>query len=303
MYNTACKSCLLLMLLPPSTPVPQSRFRFSKSSSISAQLENERQARAFAEEKAETLARQRALEGERMKELEKIREQLESLLQEERQAKKDEEIVRTLQVKRCYSPNNDAKKAIYFHARIVQIYKQITSLTTSLIQARILNEEWARRETLERLQEEQKAMLESERKKREEFERMQTDKERQLRGETIIRSIKRLYFHAHASYTSSEAQMRVEEMEKERVKLDRQLNMAQEKTRKANIGQEVLEAKIKVKEQEGLLERDKVEGSLSRLNSLAPSGSFYVRGRSEGGGRMPMRSASMRETSYSRSIR
>ena len=35
-------------------------------------------------------------------------------------------------------------------------------------------------------------------------------------------------------------------MEKERRKLDRQLDLAQEKTRKANIGQEVLEAKIKV---------------------------------------------------------
>ena len=64
---------------------------------------------------------------------------------QERQAKKDEEIVRTLQ-------------------------------------ARILNEEWARRETLERLQEEQKTLLEAERKKREEFERLQNDKEQQLRG-------------------------------------------------------------------------------------------------------------------------
>ena len=61
-------------------------------------MESERQLRANAEEKAETLARQRALEGDRMKELEKIKEQLESLLEEERQAKKDEEIVRTLQV-------------------------------------------------------------------------------------------------------------------------------------------------------------------------------------------------------------
>ncbi len=117
---------------------------------LGAQLETEKQARADAEEKAETLARQRVIEGERMRELEKIREQLESLLEEERQAKKDEEIVRTLQ-------------------------------------ARILNEEWARRETLERLQEEQKALLEAERKKREEFERNQAEKERQLRGMTSAR--------------------------------------------------------------------------------------------------------------------
>ncbi len=102
-----------------------------------------------------------------------------------------------------------------------------------------------------------------------------------------------------------EAQIRVEEMEKERTKLDRQLYLAQEKTRKANIGQEVLEAKYKVKEQEGMMLHDKEQGSLSRLGSLNPSASFMVRHHrsSEGGGRMPMRSASMRETSYSRSIR
>ena len=106
----------------------------------------------------------------------------------------------------------------------------------------------------------------------------------------------------------AEAQNRVEEMEKERRKLDRQLNLAQEKTRKANIGQEVLEAKIKVKEQESIMEK---EGSLSRMTSLNPSASFYVRNRHAGStmsctdrpSYMPMRSASMRETSYSRSIR
>ena len=55
-----------------------------------------------------------------------------------------------------------------------------------VFQARILNEEWARRETLERLQEEQKSMLEHERKKREEFERQQNEKETQLRGRNIV---------------------------------------------------------------------------------------------------------------------
>ncbi len=44
----------------------------------------------------------------------------------------------------------------------------------------------------------------------------------------------------------SEAQKRVEEMERERQKLDRQLDLAQEKSKKANLGQEVLEAKMKV---------------------------------------------------------
>jgi len=35
-------------------------------------------------------------------------------------------------------------------------------------------------------------------------------------------------------------------MERERQKLDRQLDLAQEKSKKANLGQEVLEAKMKV---------------------------------------------------------
>merc|ERR1719188_1852746 len=209
-----------------------------------------------AEENAATLVRQRELDEKKMRELEAIR----TLLDEERQAKKDEEIVRTLQ-------------------------------------ARILNEEWARRETLERLQEEQKSMLEHERRKREEFERQQNEKEGQLR----------------------DAQKRVEEMERERRKLDRQLDLAQEKTKRANLGQEVLEAKMRVKEQEHTLERDK-DSAASRMTSLNPSASFYVRNRGSnvnvsggGGGHtargegrsgyLPMRSASMRETSYSRSIR
>ena len=67
------------------------------------------QARVNAEEQAATLQRQRIIEEKKMAELENIRTQLESLLEEEKQAKKDEEIVRTLQ-------------------------------------ARILREEWARRE-------------------------------------------------------------------------------------------------------------------------------------------------------------
>ena len=52
-----------------------------------------------AEENAATLVRQRELDEKKMRELEAIRTQLEELLDEERQAKKDEEIVRTLQVR------------------------------------------------------------------------------------------------------------------------------------------------------------------------------------------------------------
>ena len=48
-------------------------------------------------------------------------------------------------------------------------------------------------------------------------------------------------------FNLSDAQKRVEEMERERRKLDRQLDVAQEKTKRANLGQEVLEAKMRVR--------------------------------------------------------
>ena len=124
-------------------------------------------------------------------------------------------------------------------------------------------------------------------------------------------------------------------MEKERKKLDKQLDHALEKAKAANHGQEVLETKIKVcamliikniqcritkynsqvrmlavhfdvyiisqiQEQETETEIDKE--AASRVSSLAPSASFYVKNRDRPS-YMPMRSASMRETSYSRSIR
>ena len=48
-------------------------------------------------------------------------------------------------------------------------------------------------------------------------------------------------------FLNADAQKRVEEMERERRKLDRQLDLAQEKTKRANLGQEVLEAKMRVR--------------------------------------------------------
>ena len=43
-----------------------------------------------------------------------------------------------------------------------------------------------------------------------------------------------------------EAQKLVEEMEKEKRKLDKQLDLVQEKTKRAYLSQEILEAKMKV---------------------------------------------------------
>lgn len=50
------------------------------------------------------------------------------------------------------------------------------------LQARVLREEWERREELEQLQDEQRRMLAEETKKRQEFERQQEEKDSQLRG-------------------------------------------------------------------------------------------------------------------------
>jgi len=149
------------------------------------------------------------------------------------------------------------------------------------IQARMLTEEWEKREVLERLQEEQSAELHQERSKREEAESVQEERERKVR----------------------EAEKRVRDLEDERQKLDDELKKHVERTRRVNIGQEVLEAKMKVKEQECEIERE----AASRVTSLNPAASFYIRSKSHMGGPeegyRPMRSASMRETSYSRSIR
>jgi len=154
------------------------------------------------------------------------------------------------------------------------------------IQARMLTEEWEKREVLEKLQEEQSALLDNERSKMKEWESGQEERERKVR----------------------EAEKRVRDLEEEKHKLDDELKTHVERTRRVNIGQEVLEAKMKVKEQECEIERE----AASRLNSLNPAASLLVRSRNrveggeEGGppfGYRPLRSASMRETSYSRSIR
>lgn len=111
-----------------------------------AQLQLERNARLVAEDQAKELKAAVKEESKKLNELERIREKLEVLLEEETQAKRDEEIVRGLQ-------------------------------------ARVLTEEWEKRAELERLQEEQKILLEEERRKRVEFEGKQKLKESELKGE------------------------------------------------------------------------------------------------------------------------
>jgi hypothetical protein len=75
--------------------------------------------------------------------------ELEALLSEEQQAKRDEEIVRNLQ-------------------------------------ARVLREEWSKREELEMLQRDQRLLLDQEREKRKQFEMKQKEKEQQLIGKYLF---------------------------------------------------------------------------------------------------------------------
>lgn len=55
-------------------------------------------------------------------------------------------------------------------------------ICSSTLSFRVLREEWEKREELERLQDEQKILLEQEREKRMEFEKKQREKEAQLLG-------------------------------------------------------------------------------------------------------------------------
>lgn len=54
------------------------------------------------------------------------------------------------------------------------------------LQARVLAEEWEKREELERLQDEQRFLLHEERQKRKEYEELQTAKEQQLKCKFLI---------------------------------------------------------------------------------------------------------------------
>ncbi|GBP46506.1 Switch-associated protein 70 [Eumeta japonica] len=113
-----------------------------------ARLQQEVRARRAAEAQAQELAELAQQDNKKLEELKNAQTTLERLLQEETQAKRDEEIVRALQ-------------------------------------ARVLTEEWERREELERLQEEQNRMLEEERLKRKQFEMLQAEKEAQFRGKNL----------------------------------------------------------------------------------------------------------------------
>ncbi|XP_066247430.1 differentially expressed in FDCP 6-like [Euwallacea similis] len=108
-------------------------------------LQQERTARQAAEGQAKELEALVKADSKKLGELAEVKVKLEKLLEEETQAKRDEEIVRALQ-------------------------------------ARVLAEEWDKREELERLQKEQQLLLDEERIKRIEYEEKQRMKEEQLRS-------------------------------------------------------------------------------------------------------------------------
>ncbi|XP_077510771.1 switch-associated protein 70-like [Amblyomma americanum] len=101
-----------------------------------AQLEKEKEARRQAEEQLKS-------EHQKRQELEAAQQELERKLEEERQAKRDEEIVRTLQ-------------------------------------SRILAEEWEKREQLEQEKAEQQKQLEEESRRREHLEQLRRQKDREI---------------------------------------------------------------------------------------------------------------------------
>ena len=92
------------------------------------------------------------------------------------------------------------------------------------LQARVLCEEWEKREQLERLQQEQQELLESEKLKRLEFEQKQRENEQQLQ----------------------DAEYRLQQLEAEKESLDLELNAAHEKVRRAEGAQLLLKSQIVV---------------------------------------------------------
>ncbi|XP_055532831.1 switch-associated protein 70-like [Wyeomyia smithii] len=110
----------------------------------SVRLEQEKLARLAAESQARQFQEVAREDSRRVAELEDVKLCLEKMLEDEIQAKRDEEIVRALQ-------------------------------------ARVLAEEWEKREELESLQAEQNVLLEQERQKRIEFEHRQQENEKRFK--------------------------------------------------------------------------------------------------------------------------
>ncbi|KAI5719051.1 hypothetical protein M8J76_004276 [Diaphorina citri] len=112
----------------------------------------------------------------------------------------------------------------------------------------ILREEWEKREELERLQSEQKALLEQERRKREEFERKQKEKEAQL----------------------LEAQQALREVEAERQRLDKELQF-NKRTQQTDVeskhNEAALHSQVKVRRAQSFMPLTKTRPTISKTQN------------------------------------
>uniref|UniRef100_T1J5D9 Large ribosomal subunit protein P2 n=1 Tax=Strigamia maritima TaxID=126957 RepID=T1J5D9_STRMM len=175
-----------------------------------AELESERLARLAAEYHAQEQAKLREEEAKQLKELEEGKKELESLLTKERQAKRDEEIVRNLQ-------------------------------------ARVLREEWDKREELERLRDEQNLLLDRERSKSEGLEMKTNENEEKLEnalGKLQLLEDEKKKLDNQLKDTKFKLAVAVRDIDH----LENKLKEAQDKIIAAERAKEVLEAKLKVRE-------------------------------------------------------
>ncbi|KAI5697265.1 hypothetical protein M8J75_007670 [Diaphorina citri] len=115
------------------------------------------------------------------------------------------------------------------------------SAASYLVVLTILREEWEKREELERLQSEQKALLEQERRKREEFERKQKEKEAQL----------------------LEAQQALREVEAERQRLDKELQF-NKRTQQTDAA---LHSQVKVRRAQSFMPLTKTRPTISKTQN------------------------------------
>ncbi|XP_050408427.1 switch-associated protein 70 [Patella vulgata] len=151
------------------------------------ELQSEKLARGEIEAKLKDEEALRLAEQERLRELEEIKNQLERLLEEERQAKRDEEIVRNLQ-------------------------------------ARILEEEFAKRTELEKLKEEQEKLLAQERNQRAGLE-SERQKQEQLFQDAQKRLMELEQERSDADKQLSEAMEKMKLAEEERFKMEHKLKL------------------------------------------------------------------------------
>ncbi|ESO97449.1 hypothetical protein LOTGIDRAFT_231610 [Lottia gigantea] len=151
------------------------------------ELESEKLAREEIEAKLKEEEQLRLAEQERLRELQEIKADLEKLLEDERQAKRDEEIVRNLQ-------------------------------------SRILEEEFAKRKELEKIKEEQDKLLDEERHQRVDLENKRQEQEQMIRDAQMkLEELEKE--RSDADLKLNEAMEKMKIAEQERYKMEHKLKL------------------------------------------------------------------------------